>query len=102
MTIFDTEEKNLREQVIFLETENNALKAHIIELERDNKALLDNCMKMQEQRLEDGRVIAALKLENEHLKSKIEEANELIREESWDDGNPIDYDYYIKLKERKG
>ena len=73
MTIFDTEEKNLREQIAFLETENDALKAHIIELERDNKALLDNCMKMQEQRLEDGRVIAALKLEREQLIDNIEE-----------------------------
>ena len=39
MTIFDTEEKNLREQIAFLETENNALKAHIIELEEENKQL---------------------------------------------------------------
>ena len=72
MTIFDTEEKNLREQVVFLETENNALKAHIIESERDNKALLDTCMKMQEQRIEDGRIIAALKLENEMLKNEFD------------------------------
>ena len=72
MTIFDIVESDLREQITILESDNKVLKSHIIELERDNKALLDNCMKMQEQRLEDGRVIAALKFERELLKREFD------------------------------